>query len=110
MSGIEFLGLALLAGLVWFSWSALKARELALRAAREVCAAENLQLLDETVAVTSLRPARDTEGRLAWRRVYGFEYSDTGNNRRRGSLVLLGDRVLEVNVGLHLVPGQRTWH
>jgi hypothetical protein len=34
------------------------------------------------------------------RRTYAFDYSDTGNNRRRGSLVLLGQEVMLVNVGL----------
>lgn len=106
----EIAGLLVLAGLVWFWRDALKARELGIRAARTVCESEQLQLLDETVAIISLKPTRDDEGHLAWRRVYEFEYSDTGDNRRQGSVVLLGDRVLVVNVGLRLMPSPRTLH
>jgi hypothetical protein len=34
------------------------------------------------------------------RRVYGFEYSDTGNDRRKGSIAMLGNIVSAVNIGL----------
>jgi hypothetical protein len=110
MPSFEIIALLLIGALVWFWLAALKARELAVRAASTACKAEDLQLLDETVAVVSLKPARDAEGHLVWRRVYAFEYSDTGDNRRPGSVVLLGNRVLVVNVGLRLVSGARSWH
>jgi len=38
-------------------------------------------------------------------RVYTFEYSDTGDNRRCGSVVLLGHNVSMINIGLRLAPG-----
>ena len=41
---------------------------------------------------------------------YNFEYSDTGNNRLQGSIVLLGHRVTLLNVGLRLPPNVRTLH
>ena len=50
------------------------------------------------------------DGRLLLRRVYNFEYSDTGDNRRNGSVVLLGHRVVLLNVGLRAVPALRTLH
>jgi len=69
-----------------------------------------LQLLDDTVAISSLRLARNDDGRLLLRRVYDFEYSDTGDNRRHGSVVMLGHRVVVLNLGLRLVPPQRALH
>ena len=57
------------------------------------CEREGLQFLDDTVECISLRPARDDAGRLRLRRVYRFEFSDTGDNRRAGHIVMLGDEV-----------------
>jgi hypothetical protein len=97
----------LIAGLgVWLWLDSLKARELGIRAAQQACAEEGLQFLDETVACSSMRPARDDEGRLRLRRIYVFEYSDTGDNRRQGSVTLLGQAVeiLHVRPQLYIVP------
>jgi len=68
----------------------LRARERALAAGRRACARYGVQLLDETVAFAKLRLARDEGGRLRLRRTYTFEFTDTGNNRRQGAIVMLG--------------------
>lgn len=75
-------------------------------AAREACAAEGLMLLDDTVSITGVKPARDEEGRIRLQRSYEFEFSDTGNNRRKGSVVMLARRVVLFNVGLRSVPAR----
>ena len=107
---MEAFGILLLAGVAWLWLDSLKAREAAIRAAREVCAAEGLLLLDDTVAISGLKPARDEEGRLKLQRAYDFEYSDTGNNRLKGSLVLRGRRLVVINVGMRIAPAARTLH
>ena len=99
MSPFEISVLLVLAALGWLWFDSLKARELALRAAREACAADGFMLLDDTVAIASLKPARNEHGRLLLQRSYDFEYSDTGNNRITGGIVLLGHRVIMLNVG-----------
>jgi hypothetical protein len=106
MDLLELLGLLLLGGGVWLWLDSLTAREAGVRATQAACAEEGLQLLDETVAIRSLRPARDEAGRLRLRRVYGFEYSDTGDNRRSGSVTLLGKDVeyLHLRPRLYVVP------
>lgn len=106
----ELVSLVLLIALAWLWLDSVRARDLAIREAKLVCAAEGLQFLDETVAIASLRPARNDDGQLALRRVYAFEYSDTGNNRRPGSIVLLGQDVLFINVGLRLASELPTLH
>lgn len=108
--GWELLGLIVLAGSAWLWLDSLKARDGGIAAARTACNTEGLQLLDDTVSLASLRPARNDDGRLLLRRVYNFEYSDTGDNRRNGSVVLLGHRVVLLNVGLRAVPAERTLH
>jgi len=99
-----FLGL-----LAWLWHDSLQARDAGVREARTACSDEGLQLLDDTVAIRSLRFARDDGGRLRLQRVYGFEYSDTGDNRREGSVTLLGHDVVMVSLRarLTLVGGGR---
>jgi hypothetical protein len=107
---MEVIGILLLAGIAWLWLDSLKAREAAIRAAREVCAAEGLLLLDDTVAITGLKLARDEHGRLKLQRAYDFEYSDTGNNRLKGSVVLRGRRLVVINVGAGIASAARTLH
>lgn len=91
---------------VWFWLDSLKAREIAVAAAGAACREEGAQLLDDTVVARGVRPARDGEGRLRLRRIYAFEYSDTGDNRRQGSVALLGREIewLQVRPQLYIVP------
>jgi Protein of unknown function (DUF3301) len=87
---IALLALALLA---WLWYDSMRARERAVAAGQAVCARDRLQFLDETVECTSVRPARNAAGRLQLRRVYRFEFSDDGSNRRAGSIVMLAGEV-----------------
>lgn len=106
----ELVSLIVLGALAWLWFDSFQAHATGIEAARQACAAEDLQLLDDTVAIASLRTARDDDGRLTLRRVYEFEFSDTGDNRRRGSVVLLGRRVLVINIGLRLAPPNSVRH
>jgi hypothetical protein len=98
-SEIAALLLLLMAG--WLLWDTLRARERANAAMRAACADQGLFFLDDTVSLQSVRPIRDDEGRIRLRRAYHFQYSDTGHNRRDGSITLLGDQVMS----LELTPG-----
>ncbi len=97
----DFLGLLLFAGIGWLWYDSLAVREIAVAATRSLCVAESLLLLDDTVAITRMSFGRDGRGRLRLRRVYAFEFSDTGNDRRSGSIALLGSRVLVINLDRH---------
>jgi Protein of unknown function (DUF3301) len=110
MPSLEILSILILIAAAWLWLDSLKAREVAVRTARAACTAEGLMLLDDTVAISNLKPARDDDGRVRLQRAYNFEYSDTGNNRLPGSIVLLGHRVTLLNVGLRLPPNVRTLH
>lgn len=110
MPTFEIFSLILLGLLAWLWFDSFQAREAAIKSARFACETESLQFLDETVALASLRPVRNEEGQLVLRRVYKFEFSDTGDNRRNGSTVLLGHRVVVVNIGLRLVTSNTTLH
>jgi hypothetical protein len=96
----ELIGLLVLFAVGWWLWSNLQAREAANRAMREACHREGLLFLDDTVGLTSLRPIRDEMGRLRLRWVYEFEYSDTGRNRRRGRVAVIGGTVTAIEIDL----------
>jgi len=99
MSWPDLLSIALLGAAVWLWFASIKAREIAVRAARAACQTRGLQLLDDTVAIIRMKPARDDEGQLHWQRSYSFEYSVTGENRRSGHLDMLGLKVLDTELG-----------
>jgi hypothetical protein len=99
MSISEILFLLVGAALAWLWFDSLKARELAVRATRNACAADGLMLLDDTVAIARFRPVRNDAGQITIERAYDFEYSDTGNNRLAGGIVLRGHRVMMINIG-----------
>ena len=85
-------------GLLWAD--SLRARERAVRAGRSACERYKLQFLDDTVSFARMRLARDDGGQLKISRTYTFEFSDTGNNRRHGAIVMLGGDVAD----LHMEP------
>jgi len=100
---MELLSILLLGAICWLWLDSLKAREAAVRAAREICKAEGLMFLDDTVSISSLRPARDDDGNLRLQRAYQFEYSNTGDNRLRGSVVMLGHKMVVFNIGPRII-------
>ena len=100
--GLEISALALILFGGWFWVDSMRAREVALEAGRRACDAEGVQFLDWTVAVVKIRVGRAGDGRLRVRRIYEFEFSDTGNNRLKGSITLLGTQL----IALYLSPGE----
>jgi hypothetical protein len=77
----------------WLVWDTMKARETANEAMRAACERSGYLFLDDTVSLVSVRPVRDYEGRVRLSRVYTFQYSDTGHNRRNGSITLRASTV-----------------
>jgi hypothetical protein len=98
MDLISLLFLLLVAALVWFWFDSLRALEVARNMGKRVCSDANVQFLDDTVANISLALARDKSGRRVLRRTYRFEFSETGNTRLEGQLILLGDKIESVTM------------
>lgn len=96
---MDFASLLVLAALglgVWFWLHSIRILEIARSAGKQACMKMDVQFLDDTVAGTKLALARDNNGRRVLRRSYRFEFSETGNSRRVGEVVMLGDRVERV--------------
>ena len=94
----ELIALTILALTVFFWLDSLRARERALKAGRAACQRYDLQFLDDTVSVTRIRLGRGEDGQLRIARTYTFEFSDTGNNRRHGAIVMLGGELQDVQL------------
>ena len=86
------LGTLVAAVLLWLD--TMQSRERARTRAAAVCQSEGWQLLDQTVALAGLKPARNRAGQLRLARRWRFEFSERGNDRRRGEIMLLGDQML----------------
>jgi hypothetical protein len=99
----EAWALVALALLAWLWFDSMRARERAVAAGSRACERDGLQFLDETVECVSLRPARDENGHIALRRIYRFEFSDNGDNRRGGNVSLVGGRVESLTMDPYLL-------
>ncbi len=93
--------LTLVAGVIYVWYKGLAVRERALKAVESYCNKLDLQLLDQNVSLRALWLKRDDRGRLAlWRR-YQFEFTTTGDQRYRGQVVLLGNRLESITSEAH---------
>ena len=106
MKPVELLLIALIGGGVPLFWAFLQrqqaARQLAMKHLKRECEREGLQLLDDTVALATLRLSL-RQGRLRWRRVYSFEFSVDGSDRYPGTLELIGYRPGPLNLPVHRI-------
>lgn len=99
MSGSSGLLLFVLLGLlVWLWQNSLLAREAAVRAARDTCRQQQLQLLDGSVALQRIKPERLTNGRLSLRRTFLFSYSEDGLERKTGFIIVSGNHIEQVGL------------
>ena len=108
-SSMAMLALICLTAGIWFWSDSLKARERMTKTCARICDELNLQFLDETVSLASLRLARTASGWLTWRRTYAFEFSESGSDRWKGRALLAGWKVVSVQLeslnGVTIVNG-----
>jgi len=98
MDMLDLLLVLSFAALGWFWFDSLRAIEAARHAGKDACNRAGVQFLDDTVASIALALGRDDLGRMALRRTYRFEFSDTGDNRLEGRVILLGAKLETVEM------------
>ena len=98
MYSINIIYLLLLVAVGWYWLNSIRVLELARAAGRVACAKEGVQFLDDTVASIELGIARNDYGHRVLRRVYRFEFTETGNSRIEGKVVMLGEQVESVTM------------
>ena len=82
----------LLSLLIWFWLDSLRANEIARAAGKRACLEADLQFLDETVSTGLAIRKKGIE------RTYRFEFSDTGDRRLEGKVVLLGKSIASLTL------------
>ncbi len=87
-NALWFLLFAFPLALFWTSSRA--AAEKAAVLGRKLCQQANVQWLDQSVHQVSLSLKRNDSGRLAWRRVYSYEYSHSDDVRYNATITLHG--------------------
>ena len=82
-------------------WHAHGLRERALSAVKQHCAKADIELLDGNVALRRLALLPDARGRKRLARVYGFEFTVTGEQRHIGSITMFGQQVGRIELAPH---------
>lgn len=90
--------LLLMGALFWYWQNSLGDLELARVAGKKTCLDAGVQFLDDTVAGIKLALVRDEYGRRVFCRTYRFEFSETGNTRIEGRVVVLGHKIESVTM------------
>ena len=99
MEGVEDCGVCFCPLLAYWYWQqAQTIKTLALRATKARCAALELLMLDDYVALTRLGLKKDSMGKWRVYRCYTFEFASTGEERYRGVCKVLGDKVQSIEM------------
>lgn len=84
-------------GGAWW-WHSHGLRERALERVKQHCARLELELLDGNVALRKLTFARDSQGRKRLARIYGFEFTVTGEQRHPGTITMFGAHSAQIEL------------
>ena len=98
--------LTLLAAVASFWWQSDKIKRLAIDFVQRRCAAEQLQLLDQTLVLSGLALVRNQLGDLVLKRHYQFEFTSTGEARHLGSITMYGLRAVNLHLDPYLLPDE----
>lgn len=82
-------------------WRGHGIRERALALVRRHCEKMDVLLLDDNVALRRLSLLRDAHGRRRLARVYGFEFTVTGEQRHVGSISMFGQHLGQIELAAH---------
>lgn len=93
--------LLLFAACAAWLWRGHGIRERALALVRRHCEKAEVILLDDNVALQRLRLLPDARGQRRLARVYGFEFTVTGEQRHAGSISMFGQHLGRIELGAH---------
>ena len=93
-----FIASAILFAAIAFWYSTMTSRDAARILVAQFCRNNNLQLLDQTVALRRVTVRRKNNGNLSFIRVFRFDYSDNGFRRRDGMVWMLANQPLQIAV------------
>jgi hypothetical protein len=79
-------------------WHSHGLREKALERVKQHCAKLELELLDGNVALKRIGFVRDASGHKRLARVYGFEFTVTGEQRHPGTVTQFGAHTMQIEL------------
>ena len=82
--------------LIWLWLVSMQSRDIAIHTARKTCADQDLQLLDGTVLLRSIRPFARSIDNFGLRRTFSFDYSADGIGRQSGAILMHNRQVVSV--------------
>ncbi len=90
--------------IISFWWKSDEVKRLAMTMVLNYCRLQQLQLLDQTMVLKGVWPARDGGGSLQLRRRYSFEFTSTGEERYAGLVELIGGKLIHIELAPHILP------
>jgi len=83
--------------ILFFLWYEIfKTREQVIKRCLQVCREADLQFLDQTVAVISVKFRFGRNKRLELHRIYQFEYSENGVDRFKAYVDMIDNRIISI--------------
>ncbi|WP_339489073.1 DUF3301 domain-containing protein [Pseudomonas sp. EL_65y_Pfl2_R95] len=82
-------------------WHAHGLRERTLIKVKQYCEKADIELLDENVAFRKFALLKDGKGRKRIARVYGFEFTVTGEQRHAGKVIMFGPNLGSIELAPH---------
>lgn len=82
--------------LMMYWWRSSGQKSVAVAGARSYCRERNLQMLDETLVFRHFRWERDAMGKRRLCRIYEFDYSQAGEDRHTGEIMLSAYTILRI--------------
>ena len=95
---LDVLLLMLFATACAWLWRGHGIRERALALAKQHCAKLDVELLDGNVAFRRLALLRDSRGQRRVARIYGFEFTVTGEQRHPGTVTQFGAHSVQIEL------------
>jgi len=88
---------------MWFWWDTSAAKEQARQYAKQQCQLQQVQLLDDTVALKKTLLRRSPTGHMTLQRKFHFEFSGDGEQRAQGYIELIGRKIKKVHLDVHRI-------
>jgi len=93
--------LLIIAFLVWFWQISQRCRDAAIHIARQTCKRQEVQFLDGTATLKSIRPYFTRRNGPGFKRTYTFDYSEDGMGRQSGCIIMHNSQVTSVVLDSH---------
>ena len=96
--------LLIIAFLVWFWQISQRCRDVAIQIARQTCKRQELQFLDGTATLKSIKLYFTRQSGPGFKRTYTFDYSVDGVGRHSGCIIMHNSQVTSVVLDNHNQP------